>query len=85
MSKRPDLSEDAVLADLRPPRPPAGVPHSRWKKAWPERTGDGVSFYRGKQAGQYEAYLAIVEEHPRVAKKILKAFDMDEDGGIVIL
>ncbi len=83
MNRRPDLSENAVLADLRPPRPPAGVPSARWK-ATQNETGDALSFYRGKQAGQYEAYLAIVKEHPRVAKKILKAFGMNEDGNIVL-
>ncbi len=79
--QRPDLSENAVLADLRPPPPPAGVPRARWKAAHRE-TGDGLSFHRGKQVGHYEAYLAIVEENPRVARKILKAFNMDESGAI---
>ena len=77
--RRPDLSERAVLADLRPPAPPAGVPKARWKASRGE-TGDALSFYRGRQVGQYEAYLAIAKEHPRVARKILKAFGMDEDG-----
>ena len=81
--RRPDLSEGAVLADLRPPAPPAGVPAARWRRNRSE-SGDALSFYRGKQVGQYEAYLAIVEEHPRIARKILKAFRMDEHGVISV-
>ncbi len=79
--RRPDLSEHAVLADLRPPAPPTGVPKARWKASRGE-TGDALSFYRGKQVGQYEAYLAVVDMYPRVAKKILKAFNMNEHGVI---
>ncbi len=81
--RRPDLSENTVLADLRPPAPPAGVPTARWRRNRSE-TGDALSFYRGKQVGQYEAYLAVVDMHPRVAKKILKAFNMNEHGVISV-
>ena len=66
--KRPDLSEHAVLADLRPPAPPAGVPKARWKASRGE-TGDALSFYRGKQVGQYEAYLAVVDMYHEWLRK----------------
>ncbi len=76
-----DRSERAILANLRPPPAPHGVPTARWRRGRGE-TGDGLSFHRGKHVGVLEAYESIVKEHPRVAKKILKAFNMDEEGSI---
>ena len=42
--------------------------------------GVGISWYRGHQTGVYEAYLTIKQKYPRVAKQLIEAFGMKENG-----
>lgn len=41
-----------------------------------------LAFYRGRQVGIHDVYLALVNEHPRIANKILKLFSMNKEGNI---
>lgn len=43
-----------------------------------------LGWYRGKQAGVYDAYLTLRKKHRRAAEALLKAYGMDKDGDIVL-
>lgn len=43
-----------------------------------------LAFYRGRQVGIHDAYLALAKEHPIIANKILKHFHMNKEGSIGI-
>ena len=49
-----------------------------------EVTGNAaLGFYRGRQAGVYDAYRTLRQEYPQAARALLNAFGMDpKDGSI---
>ncbi len=61
--------------------PPPGVPTARWRRKVSQGSVE-LGFYRGKHEGIYEAYLAIKDSYPKAARRILRWFNMREDGSI---
>lgn len=43
-----------------------------------------IGFYRGKQAGNHEAYMAIKKKFPKAAQAILDEFSMNKKGVITV-
>ena len=41
-----------------------------------------TAWYRGHQCGIHDAFLTLKNEYPQIAKQLLEAFHMQEDGSI---
>lgn len=76
---------DAV-ADISPTRPPPGIPMARWAAGMPggRKEGKQLGWYRGHQAGIYDAYLTLKKKYPRVAEEFRKAFNIEKDGSYIL-
>lgn len=77
-----DISD--AISDISPSKPPPGMPYARWAKGMPagRREGKQVAWYRGHQAGVYDAYLTVKTRYPRVAEELRKCFGMDKEGSL---
>jgi hypothetical protein len=48
------------------------------------REGKHVAWYRGHQAGIYDAYLTLKKKYPKVAEEFRNAFRMEKDGSYLL-
>ena len=83
MLKIKRVTEHVGTRNLKPRAQP-GVPYARTMASYSNRgSGSSVGWYRGKQAGIIDVILTLQEMgHTRIAAKIQKHYDMDDDGSI---
>lgn len=69
---------DEGLKGINPPPCPEGIPDLRWQNGYGVR--QDLAWYRGHQAGIYDAYLTLRKQYPHAAKALIDAFDMNAEG-----
>ncbi len=84
LRRKMGITPEKALHDLNPTPAPHGYPTVRWARGMPEgrREGKTLAWYRGRQAGIYDAYLTIRRRYPQAAKDLIEAYDMNKDGNI---
>ena len=61
--------------------------HSQRPRAYTGRAAVGMAelgWYRGQQTGQFEGYQWLAENHPRIAEKYRKEFNLTTDGSKIL-
>ena len=79
------ISQQEGCAGLEPTPAPPGMPQARWARGMPEgqREGKALAWYRGEQAGRFDAVLSLQElGHPRIADKLRRHYRMDAEGSV---
>lgn len=61
---------------------PPDILQSVWKKGHNISAGVDLAWYRGHHAGIYDAFLTLKKQHPRIAKHLREAFNMNDDGSL---
>ena len=82
---RCDRGDESDVDDLGPGPAPAGVPQRVWNLSRPEGKTESkaLGWYRGRHSGWIDAVLTLQEMgHPRIAKKLQKHFDLNDDGSL---
>ncbi len=79
------ITENESLESLRQKARP-GEPYMRTlRAAGISGAQHGVAWHRGRQCGIAEVIVTLRElSHPRIAKKLMTYYDMNEDGSITL-
>ncbi len=74
------ITAEEACKDINPRKAPRGTPQMLYRRAGQQ--SQNLGWYRGHQAGLYDAYLTLKAEHPRIAEKFRKAAGLDCQGNL---